>query len=59
MLARIDGEARRRGIPVRIVSRRDLDRAFVGFEANKHEVARALTAQFPSLAPRLPPKRKC
>ena len=59
MLARIEREARSRGAPLRFVSRADLDRAFVGFEANKYEVARALAAQFPSLASRLPPKRKC
>jgi hypothetical protein len=36
-----------------------VNRAFVGFESNKHEVAAALAKQFPSLASRLPPKKKC
>jgi len=34
-------------------------RAFVGFESNKYEVASALAQQFPALASRLPPRRKC
>jgi hypothetical protein len=38
---------------------RDVNRAFVGFEANKYEVASALAKQFPTLASWLPPKRKC
>lgn len=39
-------------------SRKDVNRAFVGFESNKYEVASVLARQFPDLAPRLPPKRK-
>jgi hypothetical protein len=35
-----------------------VNRAFVGFESNKYEVASALAKQFPALASRLPPKRK-
>jgi hypothetical protein len=31
----------------------------VGFESNKYEVASALALQFPALASRLPPRRKC
>jgi hypothetical protein len=59
LLSTIEREARRREIPVRFVSRADLDRAFVGFESNKYEVALALGKQFPALASKLPPKRKC
>jgi hypothetical protein len=59
MLATIERQARSRRIPVRRISRRDVDRAFVGFETNKYEVASALTQQFPALASRLPPRRKC
>jgi hypothetical protein len=59
MLATIRREARYRGIPVRCLSRRDVNRAFVGFESNKDEVASALARQFPDLALRLPPRRKC
>jgi len=36
-----------------------VNRAFVGFESNKYEVASALAKQFPTLASKLPPKRKC
>jgi len=59
MLATIERQARSRGIPVRFISRKDVNRAFVGFESNKYEVATALAKQFPALASRLPPKRKC
>src|SRR5712691_6555235 len=59
MLATIESQARSRRIPVRHLSRRDVNRAFVGFESNKYEVASALAQQFPALAARLPPKRKC
>jgi hypothetical protein len=59
MLATVEREAHRRGIPLRFVSRQDVNRAFVGFEANKYEVASALAKQFPALAPRLPKKKKC
>src|SRR6266853_1549233 len=59
MLMMIDRQARSRRIPVKCVSRRDVNRAFVGFESNKYEVASALAQQFPALASRLPPRRKC
>jgi len=59
MLATIERQVRSRRIPVRRVSRRDVNRAFVGFESNKYEVASALAQQFPALASRLPPRRKC
>jgi hypothetical protein len=59
MLITIERQARSRRVPVRFVSRRNVNRAFVGFETNKYEVASALAKQFPSLASRLPPKRKC
>jgi hypothetical protein len=59
MLMMIERQARSRRIPVRCVSRRDVNRAFVGFESNKYQVAAALARQFPDLALRLPPKRKC
>lgn len=57
-LTTIQRRALSQGVPVRFVSRADVERAFVGFESNKHEVAAALAKQFPSLAPRLPPERK-
>lgn len=59
MLITIERQARSRNIPVTFVSRRDVNRAFVGFETNKYEVVSALAKQFPSLASRLPPKLKC
>ena len=59
MLATIKRQASSRRIPVRCISRRAVNRAFVGFESNKYEVASALARQFPDLALRLPPKRKC
>src|SRR5882672_6506842 len=37
MLATIKRQARSRRIPVRCISRRDVNRAFVGFESNKYE----------------------
>ena len=43
----------------RFITGRDVNRAFVGFESNKYEVASALAKQFPTLASKLPPKRKC
>jgi len=58
LLTIIERQARCRRIPVRFISRRDVSRAFVGFESNKYEVASALARQFPDLASRLPPKRK-
>jgi hypothetical protein len=59
ILATIERQARSCRIPVRYLSRRDVNRAFVGFESNKYEVASALALQFPDLALRLPPRRKC
>jgi hypothetical protein len=59
MLATIERQAGSRRIAVRFLSRGDVNRAFVGFESNKYEVAAALAKQFPSLASRLPPKKKC
>jgi hypothetical protein len=58
ILTTIERQARSQRIPVRFISRGDVNRAFVGFESNKYEVALALSKQFPALAPRLPPKRK-
>jgi hypothetical protein len=58
MLTTIKRQARSRRIPIRFISRRDVNRAFVGFESNKYEVASVLAKQFPALASRLPPKRK-
>jgi hypothetical protein len=58
MLATIERQAPSREVPVRFISRGDVNRAFVGFESNKYEVASALARQFPALASRLPPKRK-
>jgi hypothetical protein len=58
MLATIERLALSRKIPIRFISRRDVNRAFIGFETNKYEVATVLAKQFPTLASRLPPKRK-
>jgi hypothetical protein len=58
MLKTIENQARSRNIPVRFISPGDVNRAFVGFESNKYEVAAVLARQFPALASRLPPKRK-
>jgi hypothetical protein len=59
MLATIERQARSRRVPVRFISRGDVNRAFVGFDSNKYEVASVLAKQFPALASKLPPKRKC
>jgi hypothetical protein len=59
MLMIVERRARSRRILVRRISRRTVNRAFVGFERNKHEVASALARKFPALASRLPPRRKC
>jgi len=58
MLSTLQRQARNRKIPVLFMSRKDVNRAFVGFESNKYEVASALAGQFPALASRLPSKRK-
>jgi hypothetical protein len=59
MLRTIEAQAASRRIPIRFISREVVNRAFVGFESNKYEVASALAQQFPSLVSRLPKKRKC
>ena len=59
LLSIIERQVRSRRIPVRLITPREVNRAFVGFESNKYEVASALAKQFPSLTSRLPPKRKC
>ncbi len=59
LLSILEKHVRSRRIPVRFITPRDVNRAFVGFESNKYEVASALAQQFPTLASRLPPKRKC
>ena len=59
LLSIIERQVRNRRVPVRFITPRDVNRAFVGFETNKYEVASALAKQFPTLAPKLPPKRKC
>src|SRR6266481_9980937 len=59
LLSIIEEQARNRRIPLRFISPRDVNRAFVGFESNKYEVASVLARQFPGLASKLPPKRKC
>jgi hypothetical protein len=58
MLGTIERQALSRKIAVTFMSRTDVNRAFVGFDSNKYEVASALAKQFPALASRLPPKRK-
>jgi len=59
LISIIERQARSQRIPVRFITPRDVNRAFVGFESNKYEVASVLAKQFPTLASRLPPKRKC
>ena len=59
LLSIIERQVRRRSIPVRFITPREVNRAFVGFESNKYEVASALARQFPGLASKLPPIRKC
>jgi len=59
LLSIIERQVRSRRIPLRFITPRDVNRAFVGFESNKYEVASVLAKQFPALASRLPPKRKC
>jgi hypothetical protein len=59
LLSIIERQVRSRRIPFRFITPRDVNRAFVGFESNKYEVASVLAKQFPTLASKLPPKRKC
>jgi len=59
LLSIIERQVRSRGIPVTFITPRDVNRAFVGFESNKYQVASVLARQFPALASKLPPKRKC
>ena len=59
LLSIIERQVRSRRIPLTFITPRDVNRAFVGFESNKYEVASVLAKQFPALASRLPPKRKC
>jgi len=59
LLTIIERQARSRKIPLRFITPRDVNRAFVGFESNKYQVASVLAKQFPALASKLPPKRKC
>jgi hypothetical protein len=50
----------RRGVRVRMLSRRRVQLAFVACNARtKEEIAAAIAAQFPELAFQLPPHRKC
>jgi hypothetical protein len=52
-------KARQRGIPVRVLSRSAVRKAFAGNGLQtKHQVASALAERFPELGPILPPKRK-
>src|SRR5437899_303306 len=50
LLSIIERQVRNRRIPASFITPRDVNRAFVGFETNKYEVALALAQQFPSLA---------
>jgi hypothetical protein len=59
MTGLVEREAGKRRIPLRFVTRSMVKKAFAGHERNKHEIATALAARFPELAPKLPPKRKC
>ncbi len=59
LLSIIEREVCSRRIPVRFITPREVNRAFVGFESNKYQVASVLARQFPGLASKLPPKRKC
>src|SRR5712691_2535454 len=54
LLSIIERQVRNRRIPIRFITPRDVNRAFVGFESNKYEVASALAKQFPALASKLP-----
>jgi hypothetical protein len=51
-------EAVKHGISVRFVTPGTVKKAFAGCDSNKHEIASALSQQFPVLASMLPPKRK-
>src|SRR5882724_5304614 len=59
LLSIIEKQVRNRRIPIRHITSRDVNRAFVGFESNKYQVASVLARQFSGLASKLPPKRKC
>ena len=52
-------EAQEHGISVEFVTRGAVKKSFPGRDCNKHEIAAALAQQFPILASKLPPKRKC
>jgi hypothetical protein len=52
-------ESQERRIATRYVTRRAIKRTFLGYNANKHEIATVLAQRYPALAAKLPPKRKC
>lgn len=59
LLHTIAHDARRRGFEVRHIPRTAVLRRFAGFGAgNKHDVAAAIAALHPELAPRLPKRRR-
>jgi hypothetical protein len=51
-------QAEKHRIPVRLLSRRVVKKAFVGSNRNKYTIAAAIVKQLPELAPRLPSLRK-
>jgi hypothetical protein len=55
----LEHEAKKRRISVVSISRVNVRKAFVGRDGNKYEIASALAQQIPTLASKLPPKRKC
>ena len=58
LLATIQRVAKYRRIPVRLVSRQAIERAFAGAARNKYQIACTVAQRLPELATRLPPKRK-
>lgn len=59
LIGSIVKQAKQRGIPVKFLPRRVVDRAFVGHNENRHQIASLVVSEFPELAIKLPPKRRC
>lgn len=53
----ISGVAADRQLPVRLISRKAMRQAFAGRNRNRHEIALAISEQFPELGAFVPPRR--
>ena len=58
LFATMQRVAAHRNIPIKLISRETVGKAFGGVRLNKYQMARAVEEHLPELATRLPPKRK-